>query len=172
MKRIALVVAQNEFNEQEYEDVFDAFEAEDFNISVVSESVGQAVGKNGKIINADFSLGSIIVGNYDAIVFIGGHGARELVHNSSAMHLIKDAYSQNKIVAAICIAPIILAFAGILEGKKATVSSGGVDILVNKGAEYVDRDVVVDGNIITGSGPDASIDFANKIIEELQNGES
>ena len=82
---------------------------------------------------------------------------------------------KQKILAAICIAPAILAKAGVLEGKNATVWSsvldkGPIKILEENGANYVEKDVVVDGNIITANGPQAASEFGRKIVEILKEG--
>ena len=76
-------------------------------------------------------------------------------------------------MAAICIAPEILAKAGVLKEKKATVWSssidqGPVEFLENEGAEHVEEPVVVDGKIITGNGPEAATEFGQKIVEVLR----
>jgi protease I len=83
----------------------------------------------------------------------------------SAMHSIaKGAYSAGKVVAAICIAPSILANAGLLEGKKATAFSSEEENLKAKGAEWQDSDTAADGKIVTGNGPGAAKEFSEKII--------
>jgi len=84
----------------------------------------------------------------------------------------RETISQNKVLASICISPVILAKAGVLKGKKATVWSspmdrGPVKILQNNGAIYEDKPVVVDGKIITGNGPGAAEEFGQAIIEVL-----
>ncbi|RJP34563.1 MAG: hypothetical protein C4536_02525 [Actinobacteria bacterium] len=72
-----------------------------------------------------------------------------------------------KMVAAICIAPVILAKAGILQGVEATVSPGMEGELTAGGAILVEQPVVVDGNIITGWGPDAAVEFAQEVNKAL-----
>jgi len=80
---------------------------------------------------------------------------------------------QGKVLAAICIAPGILAAAGVLNNKKVTVWSSAMDksfirILEKSGAKYLDKSVVSDGKIITASGPDAAQEFAQAIIDRLK----
>ncbi len=74
-------------------------------------------------------------------------------------------------MGAICIAPTILAYAGVLEGKKATVwnqDGKQAEILTKNGAEFVDELVVVDGKIVTANGPPAAEAFGKKILEMLK----
>ena len=73
-----------------------------------------------------------------------------------------------KIIAAICIAPVTLANAGILNGKKATVFPSGKNDLIRNGAKYTGDSVTVDGNIITANGPMAAEAFGKKIVEMLK----
>ena len=88
------------------------------------------------------------------------------------MHLkgLSDAFRAEKIVSAICISPVVLARAGILKGKKATVfpDSEGIRELKKAGAIYIQKSVVVDGKVVTGDGPDAASRSAQEIIKLLK----
>jgi protease I len=81
--------------------------------------------------------------------------------------MLNEAVKQNKIVGAICIAPVTLANAGILSGKRAAVSISERQQLADKGAECTFKDVQRDGNIITASGPPAAKGFGEAIAEAL-----
>lgn len=74
---------------------------------------------------------------------------------------------QDKVLGAICIAPVILANAKVLEGKNATVFPDGADVLKQNGANYIDVNVIVDGKIITGNGPEAAEDFGRALVKLL-----
>jgi protease I len=86
-----------------------------------------------------------------------------------AQNIAKEAVRENKILAAICIAPVILANAGVLRNKKATVFPSEKETLINAGAQYTGKDVEVDGNIITASGPQAAEKFAATIKSSIIN---
>lgn len=73
-----------------------------------------------------------------------------------------------KIVAAICLAPVILANAGVLDGKSATVAGTEARSIESKGARYAGPGVTVDGNVVTGNGPKCSRVFGQKIDELLR----
>lgn len=92
----------------------------------------------------------------------------QITSDESLQLLAKKFYEAGKLTAAICVAPAILAKAGVLSGKKATSWSGAVDDLKNGGAIYVNEQVVRDGQLITADGPSAAASFAKKIIEVLQ----
>jgi len=109
------------------------------------------------------------VGDYDRIAFIGGPGAKALANDPEAQDLARAFYDADKIVGAICIAPTILATAGLLKGKRATVwdSKSGTGpeskFITEHGGHFIPRDpVVVDGRIVTGNGPDAAAEFGEK----------
>lgn len=113
-----------------------------------------------------------MVRDYDAVVFIGGPGALRDLDNENSYSIVRQTISDRKLLAAICVSPVILAEAGGLRGKNATVWSSQMDksavnILKDNGAIYQEKSVVTDGNIITGNCPASSEEFAMKIIEML-----
>jgi len=103
---------------------------------------------------------------FDGIILVGGMGAAIYWDDANIRKFVQYfARTPNKIVAAICLAPVTLARAGVLAGKKATVFEDRETIkeLKNNGAVYEKTDVVISGNIITASGPAASEKFARAI---------
>ena len=173
-KKIVMIIAFQGFQDIEYANTRAEIEKRGYDITVVSSSLGEATGKFGKRVAVDNLLNEVSVDEYDAVVFIGGPGAAEYIDNGTAHNLAKEAIKKNKVLAAICIAPDILAKAGVLKGKKATVWSSIIDrrpikILEDNGAIYVDRPVVVDGKIITANGPSAAKEFGETITKLLSN---
>ena len=142
------------------------------NFFIASNSLGSAIGADGGDVEVDFLLEKLNIDDFDAVLFIGGPGSLKYLDNEISYNIAKETVSKGKILASICISPVILAKAGALKGKKATVWSSamnkeGVRKLEENGAHYIDKNVVVDNNIITANGPDSAEDFANKIIELL-----
>jgi protease I len=82
--------------------------------------------------------------------------------------LVRDMAAGGKVVAAICHAGWMLASAGILKGRTVTGFFAIRDDLVNAGATYVDREVVVDGNLVTSRTPDDLPAFLRAIVAGLQ----
>ncbi|MBU1153352.1 DJ-1/PfpI family protein [bacterium] len=105
--------------------------------------------------------------NYDAIVFVGGGGSSEYWNNPAAHKIAKEMAVMGKVVGAICIAPVILANAGILNGKKATVFPSEIERLKAKGAIYTCAGVEIDGRIITANGPQSAALFGEAIVAAL-----
>jgi protease I len=91
--------------------------------------------------------------------------------NEDSYRVARETVSQDKILASICISPVILAKAGVLKGKKATVwtdfTKSQAKILEKEGAIFEEKPVVVDGKIITANGPGSAEEFGKKIIEVL-----
>jgi protease I len=112
-------------------------------------------------------LNKVDVGAYDAVVFIGGGGSAVYFNDPLALKIAKEAYAAGKVVAALCIAPTILANAGILQGKRVTCFRDEDASLRAAGAQYTGEGVTVDGNIITADGPKTAKDFGKAIAKAL-----
>ncbi len=173
-KKILMVVAFKDFRDEEYFIPKEVLEKDGFFIDTTSTQKGIAVGSQGGEAVIHIGIDEINSENYKAIIFCGGPGMVNELENQDFYKLIKDFYQNNKVVAAICISPALLAKAGILEDKKATVWSSALDksfikILEENGAIYKDNPVVIDDKIVTANGPDAAEEFGKAIKELLSN---
>lgn len=171
-KRVVMIVAFRNFRDAEYFIPKEILEKAGVEIKTASNKKGVAVGADGGDVNVDLLVSEINVAEFDGVIFIGGPGCLSALDNEDSYRLIRETVSQNKILAAICISPVILAKAGVLEGKRATVWSSpldktGIKILQEKGSIYQENSVVVDGKIITANGPQSAEAFGNKILEVL-----
>jgi len=172
-KTAVIIIAFQGFQDFEYSETRQVLEDAGIETIVASSLKGEAQGKLGQKVTVDMIVDEVVPEDFDALVFIGGPGALEYVDNLSVHQLIQQAVNKDKVLAAICIAPEILAKAGVLKEKKATVWSSSIDqspieFLKNEGAEYVEKPVVVDGKIVTGDGPEAATEFGQKIVEVLK----
>ena len=169
-KSIVVVIAPKNFRDEELSIPKQYFESMGATVRVASVSKNEAIGMLGARVKPDLALSEVDIKKYDALVIVGGVGSREyLWSNDELLTLVKEAYDNNKIVAAICLSPVILARAGILKGKEATVfpSNDAVEELKKAGAKYVDKPVVISGKIITARDPKAAEEFAKAIAEEI-----
>ncbi len=171
-KRVVMVIAFQGFRDEEYFVPKEILERAGVEVKTASIKLGIAMGEEGGEASIDFLISAIRPEEFDAVIFVGGPGCLQDLDNDDAYHLARETVSQNKILAAICISPVILAKAGVLKEKKATVWNSPLDktplkILEENGAEYIDKDVVRDGKIITANGPTAAEGFAQKILENL-----
>jgi|WetSurMetagenome_2_1015567.scaffolds.fasta_scaffold18585_3 protease I len=140
-------------------------------ITIGGLDMNESVGMLGAKAKADILLKDINIDDYDVLVLPGGRGGREyLIDNALVLALVKTAYEKGKIVAAICSSCMIPAKAGILKGKTATCFTRQEDMefLKKAGAHYSGTGVLVDGNIITATGPGDSEKFADNILEALK----
>ncbi len=167
-RKVLMVIASSNFRDEEYSIPRAALEKEGAKITVASSKLTESVGmlKKEKV-KPDALITKVRADDFDAVVFIGGPGAKEYFNNKAALKLAKEAYEKRKVTAAICIAPSILARAGVLKGKKATVFASETTTLQKAGATYTGATVEVDDNIITGNGPNASKQFADALIKAL-----
>lgn len=170
MKKVAIIVAFKDFRDEEYFITKEVLENKGIKTKTFSNQKGTAVGRFGGEVEIKETINNIDVDSFDAIVFVGGSGAVEFLDNNISYNIIRKA--KDKIVGAICIAPIILAKAGILKNKKCTVWSSNMDksaikTIKENGGVYKSEQVVVDGNIITGENNEASKLFGQSIANIL-----
>lgn len=163
-----MIIAPQNFRDEEFLEPKKIFEENKIQVSVCSKGVAEASGMLGARVKVDIDLMQAKPDDYDALVFVGGSGSSIYFNNQVALTLAKNAVYQNKVVAAICIAPSILANAGVLQEKKATAFPTEADNLKTKGANFVFQTVVEDGNIITAAGPEAAKVFGQTIVKMLE----
>ncbi|MEK7493942.1 MAG: DJ-1/PfpI family protein [Patescibacteria group bacterium] len=174
MAKVLFIIAQEGFRDEEYFIPREVLVAAGHTIVTASNGkVGSvAVGSHGGEAHIDAHIADVKAAAFDAVAFAGGPGAVENLDNEDSYRLIREAVSTNKLLGAICIAPTILAKAGVLRGKNATVWTSPTDktpvaILVNNGAMYADAPVVEDGNIITANSPKAAHAFGEALAARL-----
>ncbi len=169
-KMVAMVIAHRGFADVEYTTPRQIFEQAGFTVTTFASAPGEAVGMQGTRVEADAVLDDLEVETFDAVVFIGGSGVQtELWDNPKAHELARGAVTRGKVLAAICWAPVVLANAGVLAGKRATVAveDDAHEIIIEKGGTFTGEAVTIDGALITASGPPASMAFAEAIVEAL-----
>ena len=120
--RIVMVVAPKDFTDQEYADPRAVFEKMGADVRVACTSKEAAISHNGTRLRVDQATGEIRLDQFDAIVIVGGTGALTYLMDDEALrNIIVAASRSGKIVAAICVAPAVLAHAGVLETGKRRV---------------------------------------------------
>ncbi len=166
-KRVLMVIAKSRFRDEEYLEPRKALENEGAKITVASSSLDTSEGMLGLKVTPDVLIGSVREEDFDGIVFVGGGGAKEYFDSPVAHKLAKDFSGHGKLCSAICIAPAVLANAGLLMGKKATSFPSSESALKTHGAVLTGEEVAVDGKIVTGVGPEAAKEFGRKLVEVL-----
>lgn len=167
-EKIVFLIAPVNFRDEELSKPRAVFENNDFKVIVASKGTSLATGVLGSQVAVDFDLAQINPADYRAIILVGGAGATVYFDDPLAFNLIKQGLSLGKIVGAICIAPSILANAGVLRGKKATAFPTEEKNLSSQGAFFSSEKVIVDGRIVTAAGPAAAEEFAQEILALLR----
>lgn len=168
--QVLMVIAPRDFRDEEYARPREILESAGYTVTVASRSRETARGMLGMRVQPDLLLSEARAADYDAVVFVGGSGAQTYWDDPQAHHLAQEAAAGGKVVAAICIAPVILARAGVLDGKQATVFDPPslYAELTAHGATCTGASVQRDGQIVTASGPQAAEDFARAILAALE----
>lgn len=172
-RKILMVIAHNNFRDEEFLIPKEIFENNNYNVDIVSDRKCISTGKLGYQINIKKSFEDIQnkIDEYCCISITGGNGSKDFLwENKILRNIIIDFYNKNKIIAAICISPIIFAKANLLKNKRVTFYKNdkeAYEIMKQSQCIIENEDVVVDGNIITSNGPESSRIYGNKIIEIL-----
>ncbi len=166
-KKAVLVIAEREFRDEEYQVPKEVLSQAGIEVATASTTTQEAVGKLGLKVRPDLLVADLKPDDYGAIVFVGGGGAAQYFADAQVHALARDFAAAGKVVAAICIAPVILARAGLLQGKRATVFPDGIPELEKAEAVYTAQNVERDGRIITGNGPEAAEAFAREIVAQM-----
>lgn len=168
MKSAVFIIASSDFRDEEYQKPKEILEKSGIKVITASSKTGIIKGMLGLEADARLFLHDIKVQDYDAVIFVGGAGAEEYFNDQTAHKIATDAVSQNKILGAICIAPVTLSNAGILKNKKATCFYSYRPHLKSSGAILQDKPVVSDGNIITAEGPNAAKEFGEELLKKIR----
>ncbi|MBL7059077.1 type 1 glutamine amidotransferase [Candidatus Pacearchaeota archaeon] len=149
MKQAVIIVSQG-FEDSEFIYPYYRLQEEGFKVDISSKNKGELLGKNGFPIKVEIEAKDLNEKNYDLVVIPGGYESPDRVRQiEEVLRFIREMNDKGKIISSVCHGPWVLISAGIMKGKKATCYKGCKDDLINCGANYLDEDVVVDGNIIT-----------------------
>ena len=169
LMKALIIIAQEGFQDHEYAGTRSGLKSAGYEIVIASSAVGTCAGGMGGSEEATIALSDVDVSVFDKVAFVGGPGAAAFMDDDEAKRIARETVEQGKKLGAICIAPTILARAGVLKNKKATVwDSGGEQaaLLESEGASYTGEAVTVDGDIVTANGPPAAEEFG-KVLGEL-----
>jgi len=103
----------------------------------------------------------------DLLCVPGGPGVNELLTDATVLAFLRRQAGRARWVTAVCTGSLVLGAAGLLRGRRATTHWMSLDMLRAFGAEPVDERVVVDGNLVTGGGVTAGLDFALTLAAEI-----
>ena len=174
-KKIAILV-EDGFEQVELTSPKEALEAAGAQTQIVSPKTGKVKGwqhtKWGDEFPVDVAIEQAKAENFDALLLPGGvMNPDKLRTNQKAVHFVRSFFDQAKPVAAICHCPWMLVESDVVEGRTVTSYPSIQTDLKNAGANWVDREVVVDRGLVTSRKPDDLPAFNRKLVEEVGEGQ-
>jgi DJ-1 family protein len=165
MAKVLMPLAQG-FEEIEALTVVDILRRAEIEIVIAGLKPGSVTGSHSITITPDSTIDAVNAADFDMIILPGGQPGSDNLNADPRIHeLLTQFAAADKLIGAICAAPIVLAAAGLLSGKNATCYPSYSDRL--QGGIYVDSPVVSDGTIITSRGPGTAADFGIEIAARL-----
>ncbi len=166
-KNVLIVLAHNNFRDEEYLSVRKSLDSKNHKITVASTVTKDAAGSQGMKLDPNSLIDDISPDDFDAVIFIGGPGASQYWHDVKAHDIAKTIDSNGKTVAASSHAAVTLAVAGILHGKNATSHVAVYEKLQVAGANYTGKKIEKSGNIITSTGANSAKEFAEAVVAAI-----
>jgi len=161
------------FIEKMYEDLefwypYIRMKEEEADVCIVGSKVDTYEGKHGLTVKSDQSIIGVKTDEFNALIIPGGYSPDHMRRTPEMIEFVKKMNDEKKPIAAICHAGWMLASADIIKGKKVTSFYSIKDDLIHAGAEWIDQEVVKDGNIITSRNPNDLPAFCKEIIKTLE----
>ena len=149
----ALIISADEFEDSELLFPYYRLREEGVPVDIASIKKGQLRGKHGYEAAVNKALKEINPDDYDLLILPGGKAPETIRKENLAGEIARNFFRNGKPVAAICHGPQILITAGLLKGLHATCYASVAREMKEAGAIYEDKEVVVDGNLITSRQP-------------------
>jgi protease I len=148
-----LIISADNFEDSELLVPYYRLKEEGMDVDVASLQKGTIKGKRGYEVEVNLALDDVQTDKYEALILPGGKAPAEIRKSSRALEITKHFISENKPVSAICHGPQTLITAGLMKGRHATCYRSVAEEMKGAGAEYEDKEVIVDGNLVTSRQP-------------------
>ncbi len=149
----ALIISSDNFEDTELLVPYYRLKEEGVSVEVASARLGKLKGKHGYEVAIDRTLGEIDPAGYDLLFLPGGKAPEAVRREERALEIVRHFIDKGKPVFAICHGPQVLISAGVMKGRAATCYRSVAAELKEAGATYIDKEVVVDGNLVTSRQP-------------------
>jgi protease I len=150
MLKKAVIVVGPAVEDTEFAYPYYRLQEDDFTVDVASNGGVDIVAKHGLPIKVNADIKKLNAADYDMLVVPGGLESPDRLRQIPEMlQFIRTMNDSGKVIASVCHGPWVLISAGIVKGKKMTIYVGCKDDLINAGADYLNVNVVSDGNIVT-----------------------
>ncbi len=164
----ALIISADNFEDSELLVPYYRLKEEGFEVDIASMKKDKIKGKHGYEVNVDKTLQEVSPGNYDILILPGGKAPEAIRKEKAALEIAKYFFQKNKPVSAICHGPQTLITAGLLKGRHATCYKSVAQEMKDAGAMYEDKEVVVDGNLVTSRQPADLPAFLKETVKILK----
>lgn len=159
-----IFLPKKDFSEEEFTIVRRRLLKAGKQVFITSDDHSACTGSKGMKVKSDTSFYNVNENNFSGLIIIGGIGSRAYWKNEALHKIIKKFFEAKKAVAAICSSPVTLAKAGILQNKKATCYAEDKMELINAGIDYQDKNIVIDGNIVTANDSRSALQFTEAVL--------
>jgi protease I len=164
----ALIISADNFEDTELLVPYYRLKEEGIYVDIASINKGRIKGKHGYEVKVNKTLKEVKPDEYDILILPGGKAPEAIRKEKEALDIARHFFEKNKPVAAICHGPQTLISANLLKGRHATCYRTVADELKASGALYEDKEVVVDGNLITSRQPSDLPSFMREIIKAIK----
>jgi protease I len=164
----ALILLADGFEDSEFFYPYYRLQEEGIEVDVAGPEGDTVTGKHGYEFQTNLSLSGVRADDYDVLILPGGKAPETVRLVSAAVEVTRKMTAQDKIVAAICHGAQTLISADVLHGRTATCWKAIRDDVKAAGAEYVDEEVVVDGNLITSRCPQDLPAFGRAVLAAVR----
>ena len=164
----ALIISADNFEDTELLVPYYRLKEEGIHVDIASIRKGKIKGKHGYEVEVDKILKEVNPDDYDILILPGGKAPETIRKDSDALKIAKDFFQKNKPVSAVCHGPQTLISAGLLKGRHATCYKSVAQEMKDAGALYEDKEVVVDGNLVTSRQPSDLPAFLRETIKLLK----
>ena len=169
----AIVLIENHYEDSELIYPYYRLQEAGFEVDLVGPEADTVyTGKNGVPMTSDLAAEDVDVSEYDVVVIPGGYSPDHMRRHEAMVDIVRDADAAGKTVAAICHAGWLLAEAGIVKGRRITSFFAIKTDMVNAGGDWVDEEVVVDGNLVTSRHPGDLPAFTRAILEMTRSAQA
>jgi len=164
----ALIISADNFEDTELLVPYYRLQEEDIQVDISSIKTGSIRGKHGYEVQANIALRDVKPDDYGILILPGGKAPETVRKDKDAVEIAKHFFGKNRPVAAICHGPQTLITAGIIKGRHATSYKSVAKEMKEAGVLYEDKEVVVDGNLITSRQPSDLPAFMREIMEKIK----
>jgi protease I len=163
-----LIISADNFEDTELLVPYYRFKEEGIHVDLVSIKKGKIKGKHGYEVEVDKTLKEVDPDEYDLLFLPGGKAPEAVRKEKEALEIARDFFRKNKPISAICHGPQTLISAGLLKGRHATCYKSVAPEMKEAGALYDDKEVVVDGNLVTSRQPSDLPVFMRETMKKLR----